>query len=934
MNRWLRSAVAAFLATISLAAPAWAQLPAYPGPVPAFPGADGAARNVTGGRGGIVYRVTKVDRGYGEDGAGELGTLRYGLNDSNFPAFTPRTIVFDVAGTFWLGKLGPEDGHHDGWTGSESRINIPNYVTVAGQTAPGPVIIAGGQVKIGNGWSDISNSILRNVTIAAGYGMSSFEQPEAADPNVRFGTPGDFPDSTVFDAIDISGVGVMVDHVSTVYATDETISANEEAADVTIQYSSIAQGQNYPQADAEGGGSFTGHALGSLLQAGSNAKISILNNLYAHLKGRLPRVGTEANKLTTPGVGAINDFRNNVFYNWLGTAGQGASGQPSSNNFISNFYLAGPGGDDVAGPNIVNASGGTGIFSGGSSTVTKVYANGNLRDTNKDGDANDTSSADGAYSSSAIQATAYDVNIGATLNAADAFHNVLRYMGPNWWTRDYDYTQGNTGAIDTINERLIHETYTGTGKIVAWADNPFNDYEKPFTEPDEPPAHYESGYQNYDPAEGAEWRQLLSWRADPVTGDAPFNRGANWDNDSDGMPNYWELAHGMDPDVANNNADADLDTYTDVEEYLNDLAAWPAPGPMVFNGANSQYARITNWEVKGRDVSIAGSTVTTSSLWQPSRYDTAVIHNGQVIANRVGQHANSLLVSPDTGDNGDLRITAGWLRVEDTLALGAGGATAFFRLSGTGQLHVDTITMGPAGTFSFIGGLLNADEVGFSLTCNGGTISPGNNTFDLQNAIIDFGGVDAMHVAGDLRMQGTASKMLIDIAGNQPGEYDFIDVDGKLTASGTLQVTLDGYSPISGDVFNIFDAATWAGSFTTVLLPTLNGSLSWNTSNLLTTGELSVIGGVSADFDGDEDVDGVDFLIWQAGYGLTGQTNNSNGDANFDGVVNGDDLLAWENAYGLPMLITAVSAAAVAVPEPATGLMMLGSLAGLMWRRK
>jgi hypothetical protein len=64
---------------------------------------------------------------------------------------------------------------------------------------------------------------------------------------------------------------------------------------------------------------------------------------------------------------------------------------------------------------------------------------------------------------------------GVTDTATDAFTRVLKYMGANWWTRDYDFTAGNTAAIDTVDERLIHETYTGTGKIMAWADDPFND---------------------------------------------------------------------------------------------------------------------------------------------------------------------------------------------------------------------------------------------------------------------------------------------------------------------------------------------------------------------------------------------------------------------------------------------------------------------------
>jgi hypothetical protein len=49
--------------------------------IPAFPGADGAAANVTGGRGGIVYHVTKLDDNFNDNG---FGTLDYGLNNGNF----------------------------------------------------------------------------------------------------------------------------------------------------------------------------------------------------------------------------------------------------------------------------------------------------------------------------------------------------------------------------------------------------------------------------------------------------------------------------------------------------------------------------------------------------------------------------------------------------------------------------------------------------------------------------------------------------------------------------------------------------------------------------------------------------------------------------------------------------------------------------------
>src|ERR1700722_7722464 len=76
----------------------------YAGPLPAFSVADGAGSAVTGGRGGGVYHVTRLDTEIGDNG---IGTLQYGINDSNFKnangAVIPRTIVFDVGGTIWLG---------------------------------------------------------------------------------------------------------------------------------------------------------------------------------------------------------------------------------------------------------------------------------------------------------------------------------------------------------------------------------------------------------------------------------------------------------------------------------------------------------------------------------------------------------------------------------------------------------------------------------------------------------------------------------------------------------------------------------------------------------------------------------------------------------------------------------------------------------------
>jgi hypothetical protein len=682
------------------------------GPLPAFPGADGAAARITGGRGGAVYHVTRLDTDFNDTA---MGTLRYGLTMLT----GPRTIVFDVSGVISLGRpaVSGWTANGNGWD-TQSRLNIPADTTIAGQTAPGPVIIMGGTVKPSG-----NNIIIRNVTFAPGYGSRSFDEP--GKPAVA----GDFPDAYTYDALDISGTNVMIDHVTAIYGTDETVSMNELANNITVQFCTIAQGQNYPQADAEASTlTYTGHALGSLFQAGSNAHVSIVHNLYAHLKGRLPRVGTETSKLTVSGVGAFNDFRNNVFYNWLGTAGTGAGSQPSQNNFIGNFYLAGPGGDNPSGgtsTDVTASSGGTSIFNGSDATNTKVYQSGNLKDTNKDGDASDGAAlANSDFGSSSFQGSAYTQTpyYGATDDANTAFMRVTDYAGARWWSR---------AAVDA---RLISETRVGTGKIVAWADDPFNS----------------------SASEGTEWRSLV---ATPMVA-----RPAGFDTDQDGMPDAWETAHGFNPSVADDKGDADGDGYTNLEEYLNEVAAWPATAELLFEETRSvRYAEIQNWRVRGGPA---------TAIWQPSRYDTAVIARGTAVVDAAGQQAGTLRIAST------LAVRRGWLEVARLMKSRA------------------------AARFELTGGTLHAEAVDFDLTNDGGTLAPGRRA---------RGG--RMTIAANVTInRGT---LAIGLAGKVG---DAVDVAGVARLGGALKVTArDGFAPRQGDAWTIVRARRGVvGNFTSV----------------------------------------------------------------------------------------------------------------------
>lgn len=87
----------------------------------------------------------------------------------------------------------------------------------------------------------------------------------------------------------------------------------------------------------------------------------------------------------------------------------------------------------------------------------------------------------------------------------------------------------------------------------------------------------------------------------------------------------------------------------------------------------------------------------------------------------------------------------------------------------------------------------------------------------------------------------------------------------------------------------------------------------------------------NADFNGDNVVDGSDFLIWQKGVG-TGN-NLATGDANGDTVVNGLDLEVWKTQFGSDP--TPSAAAVGAVPEPTTlALAGLAVVAGFAAARR
>lgn len=368
------------------------------------------------------------------------------------------------------------------------------------------------------------------------------------------------------------------------------------------------------------------------------------------------------------------------------------------------------------------------------------------------------------------------------------------------------------------------------------------------------------------------------------------NHAAGYDVDGDGMADAWETLHGGDLVW---NADFDNDGYINLIDFINEKGEFPAPAPIVFNGStNNRYAQITNW------ITDDGG-ITTGSNWQPSKYDIAVIESGNVVVDSVGQHAGTLLVAPNAGNTASLSINSGWLNAADAVDVGSAVGNGTLTVGTGATLFAPIVTVGALGELNGSGEIIG--NVG-----NDGLVSPGTSA-----GTLDISGNYAQNAGGTLLMEIESSV-----------SYDQLTIGGALMAGGTLDIDLLSYSPQAGDTYDLFDFNTSIGSFA-LDLPALDVGLAWDDSNLLTTGELSVVTAVlgDADFNGDELVNGLDFLIWQTNVGLTSQVDNSNGDANGDGTVGKADIVVWESQYGAAPLGSAFAA----VPEPSGLLLVLAA---------
>ncbi len=88
------------------------------------------------------------------------------------------------------------------------------------------------------------------------------------------------------------------------------------------------------------------------------------------------------------------------------------------------------------------------------------------------------------------------------------------------------------------------------------------------------------------------------------------------------------------------------------------------------------------------------------------------------------------------------------------------------------------------------------------------------------------------------------------------------------------------------------------------------------------------------DANGDGNVDGFDFAIWQSNFGRTGDLSPADGDFDHDGDVDSDDLAVWQSGFGIKIGGPGALNNFSSIPEPTTATLLLPLAIATLRRRK
>ena len=503
---------------------------------PAFPGAEGHGRYVTGGRAGKVVHVTNLN----DSGT---GSFREAVKSGN------RIIVFDVAGVIAL----------------KSDLKIGDNITILGQTAPSPgITLRYYTVQPGN------NNIIRFLRIRRGE-----------EKNINDGADATWQRNKT---------GIIFDHCSFSWSIDEVASFYDNN-NFTMQWCTVAESLTNP------GHSKGAHGYGGIW---GGKLASFHHNFIGHLMNRGPRFNgarygwtdytSNKNYSTYQWKNTVQaenvDFRNCVMYNAQGTCYGGPGG--GQINIVNNYYKAGPSHSLKSTTlNDLKVDVSSGKERGNQERITLVtvstssnsdknhpefyemtsryFINGNTTETtkgsvtkNKDwkgvsydkgtytyndeiysadkknlyGDAVEHKTINGVSCVKIKMDAPAPTGEVTTHSAAEAFSKVLAYSGASLYR-------------DEIDARYMEEAKTGTAKYKGSITNSPGIIDK---------VSDVNGYTEANFGKGT--------------------RPADFDTDKDGIPDAWETANGLDPNDATDALTYSLDSkeyYTNLEVYANSL---------------------------------------------------------------------------------------------------------------------------------------------------------------------------------------------------------------------------------------------------------------------------------------------------------------------------------------------------------------------------
>jgi len=281
-------------------------------------------------------------------------------------------------------------------------------------------------------------------------------------------------------------------------------------------------------------------ALWNNIDSVGASKISIQNTITADPIGQQFAAHTETGPYTwyrclfanahnrCPLAKDNTQFINNIVYNFQAGYTAGNTAGLFKHDIVGNYFIAGPS----------TSSAGNAFFQMNNQLV---YINGNYEDSNKDGILN---GAEMGYPGSTTHLTAPwagTTNSIPTVSAAAAYAYVVANVGASLHRDSVDMQLiGNVTSLGKSGSLWTHQTATGLPN---------------------------SGYG------------LLKGGTTLL------------DTDQDGMPDAWEIPHGLNPKVADNNGHNLNSGYTNLEVYLNCLVGEGTNCNAVVTGIEEEWVR-------------------------------------------------------------------------------------------------------------------------------------------------------------------------------------------------------------------------------------------------------------------------------------------------------------------------------------------------------